>query len=112
MLTVEECRREAAWGPANRGPADEPVPPGSGATRRGTEGRPMSLSRPDLERLAEELAAAHTRWGGIVSHTAGPRSYARVWESDEVNAWLICWGERHDTGWHDHDDSAAAITVL
>jgi mannose-6-phosphate isomerase-like protein (cupin superfamily) len=29
-----------------------------------------------------------------------------------VSAWLLCWSHDHDTGFHDHDTSAAAITVL
>jgi quercetin dioxygenase-like cupin family protein len=29
-----------------------------------------------------------------------------------VNAWILCWSEDHDTGFHDHDISAAAITVV
>ena len=32
--------------------------------------------------------------------------------TSDVNAWLICWSEDHDTGFHDHDASAAAITVM
>lgn len=29
-----------------------------------------------------------------------------------MNAWILCWSEDHDTGFHDHDVSAAAITVI
>jgi quercetin dioxygenase-like cupin family protein len=29
-----------------------------------------------------------------------------------VSAWVLCWSEDHDTGFHDHDVSAAAITVI
>jgi hypothetical protein len=31
---------------------------------------------------------------------------------DQVNAWLICWSEDQDTGFHDHDASRAAIAVI
>ena len=27
-------------------------------------------------------------------------------------AWLICWMDDHDTGFHDHDGSAGAVTVV
>jgi quercetin dioxygenase-like cupin family protein len=29
-----------------------------------------------------------------------------------VSAWVLCWSEDHDTGFHDHDVSSAAITVI
>ena len=29
-----------------------------------------------------------------------------------MNAWVICWTEDQDTGFHDHDESAAAIAVI
>ena len=29
-----------------------------------------------------------------------------------MNAWVICWSEDQDTGYHDHDDSAAAVAVV
>ncbi|MGA9860189.1 MAG: hypothetical protein WBQ18_20145, partial [Solirubrobacteraceae bacterium] len=27
-------------------------------------------------------------------------------------AWVICWSEDQDTGFHDHDESAAGIAVV
>jgi quercetin dioxygenase-like cupin family protein len=38
--------------------------------------------------------------------------YEQIWESEDANAWVICWSEDQDTGFHDHDDSAAAIAVI
>jgi quercetin dioxygenase-like cupin family protein len=38
--------------------------------------------------------------------------YEQIWDDVDVNAWLICWSEDQDTGFHDHDESAAAITVV
>ena len=29
-----------------------------------------------------------------------------------MNAWVICWSDEQDTGFHDHDDSAAAIVGI
>jgi predicted metal-dependent enzyme (double-stranded beta helix superfamily) len=29
-----------------------------------------------------------------------------------MEAWLICWMPGHDTGFHDHDLSSGAVTVL
>ncbi len=45
-------------------------------------------------------------------HADDVRVYAQIWDDDEVNAWVICWSEDQDTGFHDHDDSAAAISVV
>jgi mannose-6-phosphate isomerase-like protein (cupin superfamily) len=33
-------------------------------------------------------------------------------DQEDVNAWVICWSDDQDTGFHDHDDSAAAILVI
>ena len=33
------------------------------------------------------------------------RVYEQIWDDEDVNAWLICWSEDSDTGFHDHDDS-------
>jgi mannose-6-phosphate isomerase-like protein (cupin superfamily) len=38
--------------------------------------------------------------------------YEQIWDDDEVNAWVICWSEDQDTGFHDHDESAAGIAVV
>ena len=38
--------------------------------------------------------------------------YELIRDDEHVNAWLICWSEDPDTGFHDHDLSAAAIRVI
>ena len=40
------------------------------------------------------------------------RVYEQIWDDEHVNAWVICWSEDQDTGFHDHDLSAAAIAVI
>jgi len=72
----------------------------------------MSLSRAELERFATELAAAPERWRHHVRHAEDVRVYEEIWSDDDVNAWVICWSQDQDTGFHDHDESAAAITVV
>ena len=72
----------------------------------------MSLSAPELERFVAELAADPERWHHAVRHTSDVRVYEQIWEDEEVNAWLICWSEDQDTGFHDHDESSAAIAVI
>jgi mannose-6-phosphate isomerase-like protein (cupin superfamily) len=72
----------------------------------------VSLSIDQLERFAAELATDPDRWADLVRHVDDARVYEQIWEDEEVNAWVICWSEDQDTGFHDHHESAAAITVI
>jgi quercetin dioxygenase-like cupin family protein len=72
----------------------------------------VSLSTDELRRFVAELAADHERWEHLVAHSGEGRVYEQIWDSDAVNAWVICWSEDQDTGFHDHDASAAAILVV
>ena len=59
-----------------------------------------------------DLAASPERWRHLVRHATDARVYEQVWDDEDVNAWVICWSEDQDTGFHDHDESAAAIAVI
>ncbi len=72
----------------------------------------MSLSARELELFVARLAAQPERWRHLVRHDDDARVYEPIWDDENVNAWLICWSEDHDTGFHDHDHSTAAIAVL
>ena len=72
----------------------------------------MSLSPAALEQFVAELAATPERWRHAVRHANDVRVYEQIWDDQEVNAWLICWSEDQDTGFHDHDESSAAIAVI
>lgn len=72
----------------------------------------MTLSIPELQGLAARLASVPGRWHGLVHHSQNARSYARICDEPEVNAWAIYWSAGHDTGFHDHDTSAAAVVVV
>ena len=72
----------------------------------------MSLTLPQLERFTAGLAASPERWRHLVHHADGMRVYEQIWDDEEVNAWVICWSEDQDTGFHDHDASGAAVTVV
>jgi Cysteine dioxygenase type I len=63
-----------------------------------------------LERFAAQLAAA-PGWQ-LPSREEHERSYAVIWADEHVNAWAIRWSDDSDTGFHDHDGSAAGIVVL
>jgi hypothetical protein len=69
------------------------------------------LSQSDLRALAERVPAVvdvtpHVR------HDAGRRNYTLLHRDDDLEAWLICWMDDHDTGFHDHDGSSGAVHVL
>jgi mannose-6-phosphate isomerase-like protein (cupin superfamily) len=72
----------------------------------------MSLSLEELKRFATELAESPERWRHHVRHTGDVRVYEQIWDDEDVNAWVICWSEDQDTGFHDHDESAAGIAVV
>jgi quercetin dioxygenase-like cupin family protein len=71
-----------------------------------------SLTPSELEQFAVQLAADIERWQHLVRHTDDVRVYEQIWDDELVNAWLICWSEDQDTGFHDHDESNAAIAVI
>ena len=65
-----------------------------------------------LTALVEELAARPERWRDLVSHRPDARTYAQLHRDEHVGVWLICWMNDHDTGFHDHDLSAGALSVV
>jgi hypothetical protein len=69
------------------------------------------LHRYELGRLVAGLASRPHLWAEHVSHDPSQRIYRQLWRDQHVVAWLICWMHDHDTGFHDHDLSAGAVTV-
>jgi mannose-6-phosphate isomerase-like protein (cupin superfamily) len=72
----------------------------------------MSLTAEALERFVARLATTPELWRHAVRHASDVRVYEQIWDDEDVNAWVICWSEDQDTGFHDHDDSSAAIAVI
>jgi quercetin dioxygenase-like cupin family protein len=72
----------------------------------------MTLTPAELEEFARSLGAQPQRWRELVRHDPEQRVYAQIWDGEEVNAWLICWMDGQETGFHDHDESAAALFVV
>jgi mannose-6-phosphate isomerase-like protein (cupin superfamily) len=72
----------------------------------------MNLTTTQLQQFVTELAATPDLWRHLVRHRSDARVYEQIWEEHAVNAWLICWSEDQDTGFHDHDESDAAIRVI
>jgi quercetin dioxygenase-like cupin family protein len=72
----------------------------------------VSLSSEQLQRFVDELVGTPELWREQIRHDCDARVYAEIWSDEDVNAWLICWSEDQDTGFHDHDQSGAAIAVI
>ena len=72
----------------------------------------MSWGFDRLEAFARALAEAPDRWRHLVSHDPAQRTYELLHHDETVMAWLICWMDDHDTGFHDHDGSAGAVAVV
>jgi predicted metal-dependent enzyme (double-stranded beta helix superfamily) len=70
------------------------------------------LTRPQLRARVSELAAEAGRWASLVRHDPQRRIFEPVLDEPAVEAWLICWMPGHDTGFHDHDLSSGAVTVV
>ncbi len=70
------------------------------------------LDAAELRALVDELREQLPAWRDAVRHDPAERQYARVLATDEVEVWIVAWMDGHDTGFHDHDDSAAAIAVV
>jgi predicted metal-dependent enzyme (double-stranded beta helix superfamily) len=68
--------------------------------------------------VSEPLRATLESWvarddlAPLATHRQGERTYALLHRDDDVEIYLIGWMPGHDTGFHDHDHSAAAIAVL
>jgi quercetin dioxygenase-like cupin family protein len=72
----------------------------------------VSLTAEQLETFVAELVATPELWAHLVRHCEDVRVYEQIWDDEHVNAWVICWSEDQDTGFHDHDESAASIAVI
>jgi predicted metal-dependent enzyme (double-stranded beta helix superfamily) len=74
--------------------------------------RGRDLSGPELQAFVAELADRPELWIHLVKHDATQRLYEELLSDDHLSAWLICWMNDHDTGFHDHDTSAGAVAVV
>jgi hypothetical protein len=74
--------------------------------------RGRDLSAPELEEFVAELADRPELWIELVRHDSGERLYEELLSEPHLTAWLICWMDEHDTGFHDHDLSAGAVAVV
>jgi predicted metal-dependent enzyme (double-stranded beta helix superfamily) len=83
----------------------------------GLDGRagPLSdapLTLPELEQVVAHVAAQTQLWGPLLDRSSGQRAYASLHRDARVDIWAIVWYPDSDTGWHDHDTSAGAVSVV
>jgi hypothetical protein len=104
--------RAPAPSPAGASPRDRSAPVGSGGTTAVPRPRGRDLSAPELHAFVSELAERPELWIALIKHDASQRVYEELLSDDHLTAWLICWMDEHDTGFHDHDVSAGAVAVV
>jgi hypothetical protein len=77
---------------------------------------PVALDREldtqELRNLANAIAERPELWSHLLNHDPEQRTYTRILHNDNVEAYVICWLEGHDTGYHDHDVSSGALAVV
>ena len=66
----------------------------------------------ELVEFVSRLASRPEEWAHLVEHDRAARTYSELLRTDDVAAWLICWMDEQDTGFHDHDVSAGAVAVV
>src|SRR5262249_22802730 len=93
--------------PPRRQCPPSPRPPGGPMTT--THLAPAPLDREAMRDMAARVVADR-RWDGL-PHDAGRRVYERLGADGRVEVWAIAWRPGHDTGFHDHDESAGAFCV-
>jgi predicted metal-dependent enzyme (double-stranded beta helix superfamily) len=70
------------------------------------------MTRRELRELVARLAADPQQWRSLVLHENGDRHFEQLRRDDEVDVWVISWGNGNDTGFHDHDVSSGAVAVV
>jgi predicted metal-dependent enzyme (double-stranded beta helix superfamily) len=74
--------------------------------------RGRDLSGGELEAFVRDLAERPELWIDLVKHDTSQRVYEELLSDRHLTAWLICWMDEHDTGFHDHDLSSGAVAVV
>jgi hypothetical protein len=70
------------------------------------------LTPDELRDLVVSLAGDPDRWAHHVGFDDDERVYASLHRDAHVDVWLLCWTPANDTGWHDHDISSGAVSVV
>ncbi|GAA5022734.1 cysteine dioxygenase [Streptomyces siamensis] len=71
-----------------------------------------TLDKRELRELVDTLATRPDLWHEQVAFSDEARHYASLHRDEHVDVWLLCWTRANDTGWHDHDNSSGAVSVV
>ena len=74
--------------------------------------RQQDLDRTELRELVARIAGQPESWEGLVRRDTPERHFEQLWRDDHVDVWVITWTSGNDTGFHDHDVSRGAVTVV
>jgi predicted metal-dependent enzyme (double-stranded beta helix superfamily) len=66
----------------------------------------------ELREVLARLTGDVSAWRDHVRHDAERRVFVEIAGDEHYEVWLICWMPGHDTGFHDHDLSSGAVSVL
>ncbi len=69
------------------------------------------LLRAELRLVVERFLSRPATWNGVARHDPQQRTFAELHRDERYNAWVICWSDDSDTGYHDHDTSNGAVAV-
>lgn len=72
----------------------------------------MSTAETALADVVRGYAERSGEWSALVEHHPAERRYGLLHRDDEIEVYVVSWMAGHDTGFHDHGDSTAAITVV
>ena len=72
----------------------------------------QNLMREQLAELADAIADRTELWRPLVRHDPERRIWHQLYRDPNLDVWLICWEQRQDTGYHDHDLSCGAVLVV
>jgi predicted metal-dependent enzyme (double-stranded beta helix superfamily) len=71
-----------------------------------------TLERDELAKLADSLARERRFWAEHVRHDPEERYFHQLYRDPNLDVWLICWLDAQDTGYHDHDVSSGAVSIV
>lgn len=66
----------------------------------------------ELTDIVEGLTEHTGLWRDQLVHDPFERQFALIARTERVEVWAVAWMAGHDTGFHDHDASLAAVTVF
>jgi Cysteine dioxygenase type I len=70
-----------------------------------------NLTREQLSALAVAIGGEPRFWADLVRHDPQTRYFNHLYRDANLDAWLICWLDAQDTGYHDHELSSGAVYV-